>query len=964
MQPNNRAKANILVIDDDPHLLRAISRTLQPATRELIEASTAQDGLRLARQHLPDLILVDVVLPDLDGFELCRRIKTDPSLKDCWVVLVSSIKTDSETQAQGLENGADGYIARPISNRELLARVQALLHLKQTQDALRETHSELEDRIQRRTAELAQSIGQWHVTFNAIGDSITLLTPDGEVMQCNEATVELLGRPRDEILGRRCWELMHGTSERIEGCPAVRTLESGCRASMELPWGGRFFEVTTDPVFDETGEMIQIVHIISDITEHKRAQQALRESEERHRTLVHNIPIGVYRNTPGPDGRFLMANAAFLRMFGLQSMEELQQCAVADLYVNPEERKAFSDRLLAQGRVTGVELQLKKRDGSFIWGSVTAQVVYSNDSDQAAHFDCTIEDITARKEAEEQLQQIKEFNEGLIQNMAEALILIDHRGHLSFANPAITDLLGYTPEELVGKHWQTFVPADQQPLVEEASHRRERGEKVGHYELELLRQDGQRVPVMVSASGRYDEITHRLINTMVVFTNIAARKQAEVERERLLKAEREQRMLAETLREVTLTLTSRIDEPSTVLDEVLQQAKRIVPYNTAHIMLLEGDTLRSACCHGYQDESAKRYFAELTQHLNDLPLDAQVIRSQKPRVIPDAHQEPGWISFEETAWVRSHLTVPICLQDRVLGLIRLDSDTPGRFSLKDARRLEPLASAAAIALENARLYEKVQSYAIEMATRVAERTRELSEAYEELKELDRMKSKFVTDVSHELRTPVANIKLYLHLLNDAAPEKKKKFLQVLNEQTDRLTGLIETILDLSQIDVGGREAQFVPVDLNALAGEIVDTNASRAETTGLELTFEPHPDLPSVLAEPGQLGRVITNLIDNAINYTPAGSVRVSTTLEEAQSQACLQIADTGRGISPHDLPHIFERFYRGQDVGSSNIPGSGLGLAIVKEIVDRHGGQVKIESRVGEGTTVTVWLPLARKET
>ncbi|MFZ5919099.1 MAG: PAS domain-containing sensor histidine kinase [Chloroflexota bacterium] len=574
------------------------------------------------------------------------------------------------------------------------------------------------------------------------------------------------------------------------------------------------------------------LNFISDITEHKQALQTLQQSEEHHRTLMHNLPIGVYRNTPGPEGRFLMANPAFLNMFGLQSMEELQQYTVADFYLDPEERQAFSNRLLAQGSVTGVELRLQKKDGTPIWGSITAQVIYGDDSDQAAYFDCTIEDITARK-------------------------------------------------------------------------------------------------------------------------------RAEAERERLLQAEREQRLLAETLRKVSLALTSQID-PAAILDQVLQQAQRIVPYRTAHIVLLEGETLHSARWHGYQDQQSERYFPQLVQSLDRLPLDAQVIASREPRVVADTRQQPDWIQFDETAWVRSHLTVPICLRDRVLGLLRLDSDTPGQFSLEDARRLEPLASAAAIALENARLYDEVQRYAVEMAARVAKRTRELSEAYERLKELDLMKSKFVTDVSHELRTPVANIKLYLYLLDRATPEKRERFMAILNEQTNRLSNLIQTILDLSQLDSGVAEPAFTAIDMNDLTARIVDTHASRAEAAGLKLTFEPYPHLPPVHADRSQLGRVITNLLDNAINYTPAGQITLYTSLDEVRERACLQVTDTGQGISAQDLPHIFDRFYRGQDAGSSNIPGSGLGLAIVKEIVERHDGEITVETEPKKGATFRVWLPLA----
>ena len=444
----------------------------------------------------------------------------------------------------------------------------------------------------------------------------------------------------------------------------------------------------------------------------------------------------------------------------------------------------------------------------------------------------------------------------------------------------------------------------------------------------------------------------------VVQQELTERKRAEAERKRLLEAEREQRLLAETLAEVTLALASQIGHEA-VLDEVLRQAQRIIPYSTAHIMLLKDDVLRIARWQGYQSYGSEKFISRLAQPLADFALDAEVVQSRKFQVIHDTHQEPRWVSGEDTAWVRSHISVPICLHDRVLGLLRLDGDTPGHFSAEDAKHLEPLANAAAIAIHNAELYRQVQRHAAELEERVAERTHELVKAYEQLKELDRLKSKFVTDVSHELRTPIANLRLYLHLLEHGQPEKHASFLAIIKEQSDRLTDLVQDILNLSRLEVSQENVQFAPVDLNAVVEEVVIAHEPRAAAAGLELSFERSAILTPVWADRNQLTQAVTNLVGNAINYTPSGQVQVTTCLDKGDRQACLQVRDTGMGIEPEDMPHLFERFYRGERVGSLNIPGTGLGLAIVKEIVDLHGGRIEVKSQPNEGSTFRVWLPL-----
>jgi DNA-binding response OmpR family regulator len=143
----------VLVVDDQPELLHAMARLVAQAGYETLEASSGYECLQRVRQELPDLVLLDVVLPDLSGFEVCRRIKDDPATAGCTVVLLSGVRTDSDSQAAGLEIGADGYIARPIANRELLARVAAFVRLRQASADLLQKQAELAQLLARRSQE-------------------------------------------------------------------------------------------------------------------------------------------------------------------------------------------------------------------------------------------------------------------------------------------------------------------------------------------------------------------------------------------------------------------------------------------------------------------------------------------------------------------------------------------------------------------------------------------------------------------------------------------------------------------------------------------------------------------------------------------------------------------------------------------------------------------------------------------
>ncbi|MCB0163197.1 MAG: GAF domain-containing protein [Anaerolineae bacterium] len=172
-----------------------------------------------------------------------------------------------------------------------------------------------------------------------------------------------------------------------------------------------------------------------------------------------------------------------------------------------------------------------------------------------------------------------------------------------------------------------------------------------------------------------------------------------------LQVEREKRLLSETLTEIALALTSHTRHKE-VLDEILTQAKRLVPYHTAHFLLLENDSLRIAHWQGYEHTGSENHISTLVQPLAKFPFDQEVIRSKTARVLSNTHREPNWVVTPETSWVRSHLVLPIYLHNQVLGVLRLDSNVEGQFTLQDAENLQPLANIAAIALKNAQLYEQ------------------------------------------------------------------------------------------------------------------------------------------------------------------------------------------------------------------------------------------------------------------
>jgi signal transduction histidine kinase len=207
------------------------------------------------------------------------------------------------------------------------------------------------------------------------------------------------------------------------------------------------------------------------------------------------------------------------------------------------------------------------------------------------------------------------------------------------------------------------------------------------------------------------------------------------------------------------------------------------------------------------------------------------------------------------------------------------------------------------------------------------------------------------------------LKLYLHLLTRGRPEKLESYIVTLRREVDRLQDLIEGLLDISRLDLGKTQANLEPVDLNLLVTTLVTDRWALVDDRGLRMDVEEDESLPMALADHKLVEQVLTNMLTNAVNYTPVGgTVTLRTGLAGADDQQWVtaSVVDTGPGISTAEQEHLFERFFRGEAGRASTAPGTGLGLAICKEIMELHGGRITVDSEAGAGSTFTVWLATA----
>jgi two-component system NtrC family sensor kinase len=485
----------------------------------------------------------------------------------------------------------------------------------------------------------------------------------------------------------------------------------------------------------------------------------------------------------------------------------------------------------------------------------------------------------------------------------------------------------------------------------------------------------------------------------------------------------------EALAHIGRTVTAMLDLDQ-VLTTVVESAVGLTEAEEGSLLLLDeesGDlTMRASM--NFDDEFARTFRLKVEDSLA-----GQVIASGKPVILDEGAPQKIKTSY----LVHSLLYVPLRARGRTIGVLGVDNRKAGRSLTKeDMTVVMAMADYAAIAIENARLYNRSEAERVKLETILTQTedgvivvdpenrllliNRTAAEAFEasdpqlgrslvetldhpqilalvrapgraprreeielkdgrvvnaqrtpidgvgqavvmqditHLKELDRIKSEFVTTVSHDLRSPLTAILGYVDLIGRTGEvsEQQREFIQRVRTSVEHITALISDLLDLGRIEAGldsARETTPLPV----LARYAVETLRGAAEHRQLTLETELPEDLPMVNGDPIRLRQMIANLLENAIKYTPPGGrVRIEA-LAEAD-QVILRIVDSGPGIPPAEQPYLFDKFFRASNI-PEDVAGTGLGLSIVKSIVDSHDGRIWVESALGKGSRFTVVLP------
>ena len=312
----------------------------------------------------------------------------------------------------------------------------------------------------------------------------------------------------------------------------------------------------------------------------------------------------------------------------------------------------------------------------------------------------------------------------------------------------------------------------------------------------------------------------------------------------------------------------------------------------------------------------------------------------------------------------SFIISPVLTQEGDQGFIFVGTQNKDAAITKgDQEFISILANQIGQTLDNARLFEKTWKSQQELEIKVEERTRQLTQAMEEVKKISKRKSDFISSVSHELRTPLTSIKGYAAILLagklGAMPDEVKIRLQKINRHSDELVHMVNDLLDISRIESGKEDMKIGSQDLLAIVEKVADLLSEQLKIKNISFSSDIADNCQKILADRSQIERVFINLMGNALKFTPQNGL-ISIAAKRLNDTIQVDVQDNGFGIPQDAQEHIFEEFYRVDNTINQEVKGSGLGLTLVKRIIEAHQGKIWVNSKLGEGTTFSFTLEAA----
>jgi len=735
---------------------------------------------------------------------------------------------------------------------------------------------------------LKESEEKYRALVEGAQDTIFMIDKNLKILSMNSKAASLFGKTPAEVVGASMYNMFPRESAVRFVNNNKEVFKTGKSKLIEekMIIGDREFcnSTSLSPVKNSDGDTTAVIGIVRDITEKKKAENALKESEARYRSFIEvTRQLGWTTNPQG----LITEDIPTWRAFTGQSYEEVKGYGWLKA-IHPDDVKCtkqiWENAVKTKGTYE-IEYRIRGHDGIYRW-FLARGIPILDKNKKILEWIGTCMDITEKKKAEDKIKESEEKFRNFFENSNDAIFIADAETRkLTDCNKKAEELLGYPRAKILSMKADSIHPKDKIQETMEGFKKQMEG-KIDIVESEVLTKSGKRTPVAINASSI--ELNGK--NYMLgIFRDITERKKAE---EALKERENKYKTLIEN-----------------VPQKVFLKDKNLVYVscnnNYAKDLKIKPEEIAGKTDYKfYPKKLAEKYRGD----------DKRIIKTEKMKEIIEEYIKDGQKLFVHT------IKVPIKDEkDKLAGVLGIFWD------VTEEKRAQEI----------------------------------IKKEIERMKEIDEAKTNFLNIVSHEMKTPLTAINAHLGVLDDLKTnlsEQELLSLEAIKRNNYLLKSLIDNILELSRIESGKFELNISKINLERIIREVKSNLEILSEKKGLQLILDVGK-LPEILADEMRVREILNNLISNSIKFTDKGWIKVKA--EKQDNHVVISIIDTGIGISKDKINNLFQKFYQIDPSIGRRFGGTGLGLVITKQLIELQGGKIKVQSIFGKGSTFSVTLPI-----
>ncbi|MGN7612420.1 PAS domain S-box protein [Magnetococcales bacterium HHB-1] len=912
---NHEIIGNLLVVDDTPDSLQFLVGLLREQGYNVRGAINGPLALEAIMDSPPELILLDIRMPGMDGFEVCTKLKQRPDCCDIPIIFISALEAPGD-KIRAFEAGGVDYITKPLEPGEVLVRVGNHLELARSRQNLANVGIRLEREVQERTAALAESEAKYRRIFESVEDGYLYTHIDGTIHSANPAAARILGYDNpDQLIGKNIGTEIYADAqqrdkfltdlsreERIEGYLLDFTKRDGQAITVDC---------SVHLVLDQNGQSVGIEGTIRDATERIKTEQELKKyreqleelvdcrtrelrvSERRFRTVFEQAAVGmaiIDSNT----GQFVQINQRFCDIVGYSSEEMTDICFQQITY--PDDLQPDLDNMerLKTGEIREFTMETRywRKNGSLVWVNLTISPFWAPNTSPDFHI-AVVEDISQRKSAEEAVQQLTDRLSIAVRSANIGIWDWDVVNDILEWDQRMYALYGRSEENTVNAYqsWKDGVHPDD---IEQANQEVDlalKGEMPFETEFRVVWPDRSIHHLKASAMVQRGA-NGKPVRMIGVNYDVTAQKK---------------------------------------LEGFLRESERRLKESQdfAHLGHWELDLVR-----------------------NKLTWSKEVFRIFE---IDPEHFDASYDAFLNTIHPEDREAVNKAYTDSLAN--KIPYTIVHRLLMPDGR-IKYVREQCRSEFEGSKPLYSIGT--VQDITTIKESEERLRQANERLQEVDQLKSLFIASMSHELRTPLNSIigfsGMMLSGIGGKLSNKHRDYSERLHHAGRHLLTLISDIIDISKIEAGRIKVVPSRFSLQELVNEALDTVRADATRQGLTLHLE---KMPKALlhTDRSRLLQCLLNLLSNGVKYTEQG--RVTLEVELFEENVTFIVSDTGIGIAGDDFQKLFQPFERIESHLKIKAGGTGLGLYLTKKIsTELLKGDILFDSILGKGSVFRLQIP------